>query len=89
MFSEILIIAACALGALAKTTTSMASVTSAPNTATASLLFSATTGVAASVVAADSCDTTYQIICTDTDACSGYALTVCTSHVPLESRPQD
>ncbi|KAI7253998.1 hypothetical protein KC343_g3872 [Hortaea werneckii] len=70
--------AACAVATFAQNTTS-ASMTSNSTTPTASILVAETaytTGFAASVVDVDACDTTYQIVCTDTYLCSGYALTM-------------
>lgn len=85
MLSQALVLAACALGAVAQSTTTMASA-SAVNTATATLLVgSATTGLAASVIAADSCDTTYNLVCTDTAACSGIAATVRAHHTSRQN----
>ena len=77
MLSQTLFIAACVVGALAQSTTSAASQNA--DTATATVLIgSVTSGLAGSVVSAAPCgDTTYAFTCTDTDACSGYALTVC------------
>ncbi|KAI7214698.1 hypothetical protein KC333_g5875 [Hortaea werneckii] len=71
-------LAACAVATLAQETTS-ASVTRNSTTPTASILVATsayTTGFAASVVDADVCDTTYQVVCTDTLLCRGYALTI-------------
>jgi len=81
MLSKIYLLAACiagataAAGAMSQTPTAQASGTA--NTASATILAgSLTTGMAASVISAGSCETTYQLVCTDANACSSSGLTV-------------
>lgn len=76
MFRQVLLAAACAAGVLAKSTISAASINDSNTSSATILIGSLTTGFAASIVSADACDTTYQIVCTDSTVCNGYSITV-------------
>ncbi|KXL48836.1 hypothetical protein M433DRAFT_376628 [Acidomyces richmondensis BFW] len=75
MFRQVLLAAACAAGVLAKSTISAASINDSNTSSATILIGSLTTGFAASIVSADACDTTYQIVCTDSTVCNGYSIT--------------
>jgi len=77
MFPQVLLLAAaCAGGVRAQSTTSAASMNDSNTSSAIILVGSLTTGFAVSIVSADACDTTYQLVCTDSIICSGYSITV-------------
>ncbi|KAK5715341.1 hypothetical protein LTR17_016775 [Elasticomyces elasticus] len=71
MWSQTTLLAACAVGALAQSTTTLAQVSSASTAMATVLIGTVTSGLEASVVDADACGgTTYAFTCTDSRECS-------------------
>lgn len=78
------LLATLALGVVAQDTTTEASDQITPTATILAGTQALTTGIAASVVAADACDTTYQLVCTDTLVCYGESVTFTVTANPTE-----
>lgn len=76
-------LAAGALGVAAQTTTSASTSQDTPMATILAGTSALTTGLVASVIGVDSCETTYQLICTDAEVCSSTSQTVRPRKTPI------